>query len=95
MASRLILRERSEQADGSFYEIVIWRVAAPISPCKHHFKYRLVWIKDGKRWIGFDNERGKGDHFHHRNTESRYQFESIEKLLEDFIQEIERCRAEA
>ena len=94
MDSHLILRERSEQADGSFFEIVVWQLPEPVPPCTHSFKYRLVWIKDGRRWIGFDNERGKGDHFHRFDREYPYEFVSIEKLIDDFRQEIEKCQAE-
>jgi len=94
MASHLILGERSEQTDGSFFEIIVWRLLKPIPPCTHLFKYRLVWIKDGCRQIGFDNERGKGDHFHRLGKEYVYTFVSIEKLIDDFRQEIEKCRDE-
>jgi hypothetical protein len=37
---------------------------ASAPPCGHPFKYRLVLIVEGRRAIGFDNERGKGDHRH-------------------------------
>ncbi len=94
MDSRLILRERSEQTDGSFFEIVVWRLPEPVPPCAHLFKYRLVRIKGGRRWIGFDNERGKGDHFHRFDREYPYESVSIEKLIDDFRQEIEKCQAE-
>ena len=94
MESRLILRERSEQTDGSFFEIVVWRLPEPVPPCAHLFKYRLVWIKGGRRWIGFDNERGKGDHFHRFDREYPYEFVSIEELINDFRQEIEQCQVE-
>ncbi|ULX56401.1 peptidylprolyl isomerase [Ectothiorhodosinus mongolicus] len=35
--------------------------------------------------MGFDNERGKGDHFHLDGKEYPYQFISVEQLTEDFI----------
>jgi hypothetical protein len=94
MEARLILRERSEFTDGSFFEVVISRLAKPVPPCQHPFKYRLVWIKGGKRQVGFDNERGKGDHYHRLGIEYWYQFKSIEKLIDDFREEIEKCRTE-
>jgi len=35
--------------------------------------------------VGFDNERGKGDHVHLDGTEVPYAFTSVEQLIEDFI----------
>jgi len=37
-------------------------VPTPVPPTTHGFKYRLVYIVNGVRVVGFDNERGKGDH---------------------------------
>jgi hypothetical protein len=31
---------------------------------KSPFNYRLVYVVDGRRIVGYDNERGKGDHKH-------------------------------
>lgn len=38
--------------------------------------------------IGYDNEAGKGDHRHYGETEEPYRFVSLDKLLEDFDQDI-------
>ena len=35
--------------------------------------------------VGFDNERGKGDHCHLDGVEMPYMFVSVEQLIEDFI----------
>jgi len=94
MKAEIILRERWEQRDGSIIEMVIWRLDEPIKPCAHPFKYRLVYVKNGRRLIGFDNERGNGDHQHRRVLEFPYHFVSIDKLMDDFIREIERWRGE-
>ena len=44
----------------------------------------LVYIKEGVRVVGFDNERGKGDHRHLHGDETAYAFTSIASLLEEF-----------
>ena len=44
----------------------------------------------GDRVVGFDNERGKGDHRHLDGQESAYVFVSLERLIEDFIAEVDR-----
>ena len=94
MKATLILRERREHNDGSVIEMVVWRVEQPIRPCSHFLKYRLVLLKNGRRVVGFDNERGKGDHRHVRNMEAPYAFVSLDRFLDDFIREIERWRDE-
>lgn len=58
----------------------------------HRFKYRLVYIVDGRRVVGFDNERGKGDHRHDGDVETPYRFESIELLFADFAAAVEQWR---
>ena len=47
-----------------------------------------------KRIVGYDNERGKGDHKHHRDVETRYKFVSVEKTVADFLSDVERARGE-
>ena len=72
--------------------MVIWQVPDPVPPCKHPYKYRLVYIVDSLRVIGYDNERGKGDHHHVDGIEAPYQFINIDQLIEDFILNVERRR---
>ena len=47
-----------------------------------------------QRVVGYDNERGKGAHKHHREVETRYQFESVENMVADFLADAERARGE-
>ncbi len=42
------------------------------------------YVVQGVRVVGFDNERGKGDHCHLRGIEAPYEFRTIAKLLADF-----------
>ena len=48
--------------------------------------------RPGERLVGFDNERGKGDHKHVLGVETTYRFVSITQLLQDFRAEVERVR---
>ena len=89
MKARLVARERRELSTTQCYEIVVWAVPHPVDPCAHAFKYRLVLISDGRRVIGFDNERGKGDHWHRDGVERPYEFISVERLLDDFFREVD------
>ena len=88
----LRLRDRSRFPDGDFVELVIWEVPTPVLPSRHKFKYSLAYIVEGQRVIGYDNERGKGDHRHYGKREEAYAFISLERLLDDFIADVEMLR---
>ena len=48
----------------------------------------------GRRVIGYDNERGKGDHRHFEQREIAYDFTSPEKLIRDFLEDVSQSRGE-
>ncbi len=77
----------------SILEVVIWKVPKPVPPTDHGFKYRAVYVVDGVRIVGFDNERGKGDHCHIDGKELPNSFTGVDQLLEDFIAAVETRRA--
>ena len=70
--------------DGGIVEMVIWRVPAPVPPTTHGLKYRLFYGHKGERIVGYDNERGKGDHRHIGDREESFVFVSMEQLIQDF-----------
>lgn len=81
---------RVKQVFGSgIVEIVIWQVPQPVPPSEHPYKYRLVYVVDGQRVLGYDNERGKGDHKHVGNSEMPYNFVSPQQLMADFMADLE------
>jgi hypothetical protein len=90
--AELITRFKDVTADGGVIELVIWRVPQPVSPSTHAFKYRAAYSLGGVRLVGFDNERGKGDHRHVGGRESAYAFVAVEQLVEDFIAAVEAAR---
>ena len=92
MKAELLIRERVVYPDGALVEMVVWRLPAPSPPSPHRFKYRLVYIVDGKRVIGYDNELGKGDHRHVRGGEERFAFSSIGDLLDELAAQVEALR---
>jgi hypothetical protein len=92
MKARLITRFKDVTPEGGVIELVVWRVPEPISPSEHGFKYRAAYAIDGVRVVGFDNERGKGDHCQMRGAERRYTFVSVEQLIEDFIAAVDAQR---
>ncbi len=93
MKARLITHFKDVTPQGGVIELVVWRVPEPVSPSEHTFKYRAAYAIDGVRVVGFDNERGKGDHCHIRGVERRYAFVSVEQLVEDFIAAVDAARS--
>ena len=71
--------------DGGVIELVVWKVPTPVPPTAHGYKYRAVYSLGGERIVGFDNERGKGDHCHLDGKQLPYAFVGVDQLVEDFI----------
>lgn len=93
MPAQLITRFKDIMPDGAILEVVVWKVPAPVPPAAHGYKYRAVYVVDGVRVVGFDNERGKGDHCHFDGMEVPYAFTGVEQLIEDFIAAVATRRA--
>lgn len=87
--AELVLRTRNSHG-GGVVEMVVWKVPSPVPPSTHPFKYRLVFVRDGQRLVGYDNERGKGDHKHLGRRELAYRFVDIDTLMQDFLSDVEK-----
>jgi hypothetical protein len=88
----LIRRQKSVLSDGAILELVIWRVPEPVEGSEHSYKYRLYYGREGRRIVGYDNERPKGDHRHLDGVEEAYTFNTIENLVRDFLADVEKRR---
>lgn len=93
MKATLLYRQRLDFDDGAILEIVVWRLSKPVEGCAHPFKYRLYYGLSGQRLVGYGNERPKGDHRHRDNLEEAYAFENPEKLIDDFLRDVDTRRA--
>ncbi len=93
MQATLITDHKEVFSNGDSLHMVIWRVPKPVPPCGHDFKYRLAYVAGGQRVIGFDNERGKGDHSHIEASERPYVWSGVDQLVEDFIVEVEKWKS--
>ena len=93
MAAQLITRFKNVNPDGSILELVVWKLDTPVPPTEHGYKNRAVYVLNGQRIVGFDNERGKGDHCHMEGIEVPYTFISVAQLIEDFIEAVATRRA--
>jgi hypothetical protein len=92
MKAVLIFHLKHELDDGAIVEMVIWRVPRRVPGSDHDFKYRLYFGRAGRRLVGYDNERGKGDHRHVRGRAFVYSFTSPEQLVADFLADVEDAR---
>lgn len=94
MKAKLVIRERIVFEDGAILEMRVWRVPASVPPSNHLLKYSLFYGRPGERLVAYDNERGKGDHRHYGAHEEAYRFTSVEQMLMDFRNDVERIRGE-
>jgi Family of unknown function (DUF6516) len=90
----LLLRDRIDYEDGGIVEMVRWRVPSPVPPSTHGLKHSLFYGRRDVRAVGYDNERGKGDHRHFRNAEMAYAFTTVEQLMADFWSDVRALRGD-
>jgi len=91
MKAKLLFHRKNIEPNGDITEMKIWQVQDSKDK-PHGLKYSLVYIQNGKRVIGFDNAEGKGDHKHYKGKEYKYDFKSINNLINDFYGMIEKIR---
>ena len=94
MKATRVFYDKQVLPDDAVIEMVIWRLPKPEPGRPHGFKYRLYYGSNGVRLVGYDNERGKGDHRHRGTKEAAYSFKSVETLIADFIGDVKRMRGE-
>jgi hypothetical protein len=61
MQARLAFHDKQVLPDGSIVEMKIWEVPESVPGSRHRLKYSLFYGRPGRRIIGYDNERGRGD----------------------------------
>ncbi len=87
-----IFHQRIDYDDGAIGEMVLWRVPSSVPPSTHGLKYSLFYGRHGVREVGYDNERGKGDHRHFQGVETAYAFSTVEQLVADFWSDVRALR---
>ena len=89
MKANLILHVKKEDAQGNITEMVLWKLPASSPDRPHGIKYRCYHGDNlGHCMVRYDNETGKGDHKHIGDREVPYKFVSVEKLVRDFIDDV-------
>ncbi|WP_294538638.1 DUF6516 family protein [uncultured Rhodoblastus sp.] len=95
MKATRVFYDRMEYADGAIVEMVIWLVPQPVEGSAHRLKYSLFYGRPGQRLVGYDNERGKGDHKHFTDREEPYPFTTPEALVSDFLADVKKMRGDS
>lgn len=92
MGATLIYHRDETRADGVRISMVIWQLPQATPERPHALKYRFYAGIGSKTLVRYDNESGKGDHRHLGASERNdsYTFVSVEQLVMDFLDDIER-----
>lgn len=90
MKAQLLLKQRLILSEIAFAEIIIWQLGAPLDGSTHSYKYRLAYVVNNYCVLRYDNEAGKGNHFHINEQELNYNFVSTEQLIDDFFAQIKQ-----
>jgi len=94
MKAQQIFYDKAVLPNGCIVEMTIWQLPNVSTERPHGLKYSLFYGRDGIRLVGYDNERGKGDHKHIRDVETRYKFVSVEKMVADCMADVKNARGE-
>lgn len=94
MKARLAFHDKQVLPDGSVVEMKIWEVPESVPGSSHRLKYSLFYGRSGQRLVGYDNERGRGDHRHLGDKQEPYAFTTAEQLIGDFLADVRRLRGE-
>lgn len=88
--AKLLFREKLMLPSGKLRDAVVWRV--PVSErYPDGIRYRLALVEPFTRevLVLFDNHFPKGHHRHLRDgAEEPYRFESVERLVDDYLRAI-------
>ena len=91
MKAKRLFYDKAVLPDGGVVEMTIWQLPARSAERPHGLKYSLFYGRDGEHIVGYDNERGKGDHKHLGAKQTPYRFVNMEKLVADFLADVERA----
>jgi hypothetical protein len=90
--AKLLHHEKRAYDDGAILEMQLWEVPEPVPGSTHRMKYSLFYGMPGQRLVGYDNERGKGDHRHLDGEQEHYSFVTVRQLMADFLADVDELR---
>jgi hypothetical protein len=90
MVATLVIHTKEIKED-EIVEIKVWHVPRTRN-MPDGVKISVVYVRNGKRVVGYDNAEGKGYHRHLMDQEETYEFSDIRALLDDFKKDIRSIR---
>ena len=90
MLAKLVFHTKTVKGD-EIVEVKIRQMLKSLNR-PHGIKFSVVYIKGGKRLLGYDNAKQKGYHRHFLDIEEPHEFVNIWNLIEDFKSDLERIR---
>jgi hypothetical protein len=90
MVATLVIHTKEIKED-EIVEIKVWRVPRTKS-MPDGVRIPVVYVRNGKRVVGYDNAEGKGYHRHFMDREEVYEFSDVRALLDDFKKDIRSIR---
>lgn len=90
--AKQIINRKFRYDDGAIREMIVWQLPESVLGSEHTYKYSFFYGKDGERIVGYDNERGKGDHKHLGEIQHPYTFIDIQQLVNDFYDDVKEAR---
>lgn len=91
-SSALVFYSKRVFDDGAIVELKIGALSEPVLGSTHRLKYSLYYGQTDHRLMGYDNERGKGDHRHYGDRQESYAFTTVEQLVADFENDVTTLR---
>jgi hypothetical protein len=92
MKAQVLVDDRIKQGENGFVELRVLLVPIAVRGSAHTFKYSLSLVVEGVCVLRFDNEAGKGDHYHLDGVELPYNFSTMPVLLDDFWKMVDEWR---
>ena len=92
MKAQVLVDKRIKQGDNAFAELRVVKVPESVRGSAHIFKYSLSLVVEDECVLRYDNEAGKGDHYHRDGVELPYRFTTMPALLNDFWQQVDEWR---
>ncbi|HEY3247380.1 MAG TPA: DUF6516 family protein [bacterium] len=91
--AKLLLHEKITDHEGGIIEAVVWQVPRSVT-YPEGVKYRLVHIPPGQADpdVLYDVHAGKGHHKQLQGKERPYDFEDVDSLVGDFLDDVQRVR---
>jgi len=93
VGGQCIFHEKVTDEQGNLFEGVVWRVPVS-SKYREGIRYRLAFILSGERApaVLYDNHDPKGHHRHLGQSMESYEFQGVERLLQDFRDDVQRVK---